>query len=663
MGRLHLTFMVLLFITLNLSAQRDFVRWNLAADGGISWIVKPNDVHSDNIEMSGRQISAIVTYGIDSNKTLILKKQLVFPMLRTIPNNTHASFSRKFDSKSQPVITVNGTVLKETPVSFHHKGIVSISSNTNTPLKVTRTLFPSADKAAYIEIYQLKNGTTSMVPVEISHDVPDFHTKPEEGVYGEYVVSVQCSKKGRFSIAPDGELEFAVTFSARKINEEPYAWSAPWELAKRGEMVLGILNNLVLETPNDTINREFAFAKIRGTESIYDTKGGLMHGPGGGSYYAAIWANDQAEYINPFFPFLGNINGNESAMNAYRHFARFMNPEFIPIPSSIISEGVDTWHGAKDRGDQAMIAYGASRFALAFGDRNAALELWPLIEWCLEYLERKKSPEGVIFSDSDELENRFESGDYNLATNSLAYGGLIGASHLAEELGRTDEAIRYKNRAAELSKAIEKYFGSKVQGFNTYRYYDGNIKLRAWICYPLNMGLFERKAETMKALFSDFLWTRDGILSESGSKTFWDRSTLHAFKGLFAAGATDQAMPNFMYYSAKRLLGDHVPYPVEAWPEGNQRHLAAESGLYCRVVTEGLFGIESVGFRSFTLNPRLPAGWNSMKLTGIRAFQSNFDILVSRKGKNARIEVVQAGKIIFDKKWDQQSKLTITLNN
>ena len=29
-----------------------------------------------------------------------------------------------------------------------------------------------------------------------------------------------------------------------------------------------------------------------------------MHGPGGESYYAAIWANDQAEYINPFFPYL-----------------------------------------------------------------------------------------------------------------------------------------------------------------------------------------------------------------------------------------------------------------------------------------------------------------------------------------------------------------------
>lgn len=61
-----------------------------------------------------------------------------------------------------------------------------------------------------------------------------------------------------------------------------------------------------------------------------------MHGPGGEAYYAAIWANDQAEYINPFFPFLGYGIGNESALNSFRHFARYMNPEYTPIPSSII---------------------------------------------------------------------------------------------------------------------------------------------------------------------------------------------------------------------------------------------------------------------------------------------------------------------------------------
>ena len=661
MNRIKLTLLIIIFSTLMSQAQRDFVRWNLAADGGISWQVKPGETHSDHIEMSGKQISSIVTYGVDGEK-LILKKQLIFPMLRKFPNKTGSHLASNFDEQSLPKILVNGAEMKETPVSFHHKGVVEIQSRTNTPLIVTRLAFPSVDKAAYIEIYYLKNTSVNALSVEIQHEVPEIHTKPEEGIYGEYIVSVQSSKTGNFKIRAGGELEFALVYSARKANDEKYAFSASYELAKRRQMIASILNDLVLETPNDTINREFAFAKIRGTESIYDTKGGLMHGPGGGAYYAAIWANDQAEYINPFFPFLGNIYGNESAMNAFRHFARFMNPEYKPIPSSIISEGVGTWHGAKDRGDQAMIAYGASRFALAYGDKNAANELWPLIEWCLEYLERKKSPDGVIFSDSDELENRFENGDYNLATNSLAYGGLVGASYLATELGKPELASLYRNRADELRKAIEKYFGAKVQGFDTYQYYLGNTKLRAWICYPLNMGIFDRKDETMKALFSDFLWTRDGILTESGTKTFWDRSTLHAFKGLFAAGAASQAMKYFNYYSAKRLLGDHVPYPVEAWPEGNQRHLSAESGLYCRTVTEGLLGIQPVGFRSFTMNPRLPEGWNFMKLKKIKAFQSEFDIEVYRKGSNARVLVVQSGKIIYDKKWDQKSKLTINLN-
>src|SRR6185503_19673879 len=99
------------------------------------------------------------------------------------------------------------------------------------------------------------------------------------------------------------------------------------------------------------LDKAFAFAKVRATESIFATKGGLMHGPGGGAYYAAIWANDQAEYANPFFAMLADAPARESALNACRHFARFMNPEFKPIPSSIIAEGADVWQGAKDRGD------------------------------------------------------------------------------------------------------------------------------------------------------------------------------------------------------------------------------------------------------------------------------------------------------------------------
>jgi cellobiose phosphorylase len=99
-------------------------------------------------------------------------------------------------------------------------------------------------------------------------------------------------------------------------------------------------------------------------------------------------------------------------------------------------------------------------------------------------------------------------------------------------------------------------------------------------------------------------------------------------------------------YSTRRLLGEHVPYPVEAWPEGNQRHLAAESALYCRIFTEGLFGIRPSGLRSFTATPRLPRNWERMALCGVHAFESVFDLVVTRAGTQLRIDTVRDGKTI-----------------
>jgi hypothetical protein len=386
-----------------------------------------------------------------------------------------------------------------------------------------------------------------------------------------------------------------------------------------------------------------------------------MHGPGGGSYYAAIWANDQAEYVGPFFPFLGNSEGNESARNCYRLFSNYMNPEYRPIPSSIVAEGAGVWKGAGDRGDQAMIAYGASRFALAYADPVEARRLWPLITWCLEYLKRKQTAQGVISSSSDELEGRFPAGKVNLSTNVLTYGALVSAARLATTLDKASEADSFLQQAHQLKAHIEQYFGASVQGFDTYRYYDGNTTLRSWICLPLVMGIFDRKEQTIRALLSHYLWTKNGILTASGSETFWDRSTLYAFRGLFYAGATDTSLKYFTYYSAMRLLGEHVPYAVEAWPEGDQRHLSAESALYCRAVTEGLFGIEPTGFNTFTISPRLPKNWDHMSLEHIRAFQRDFTIRVFRSGKKERILVAMNGRPdkIYD--WDGIAPLTIIL--
>ena len=626
-------------------------RWTLAPDGGILWAVPQGAVHHDHIEMSGRKVSFILNYGVEANGHLSLQRQIVFPLLRTIPNDTHASLIYTFGEDAMPRLLIEGReATGETTVSIHHKGIMTVQSTYDRPSKVslTRTLFPSTTGQFVLERLTLKNETNTPVKVELERTAKTARTNPARGVYGEYVIESKTLDAGERGLSAGERTTFTVAFTGRKASEpEPTIDPAAEESARR-RLVAGYLSQLVLETPDPVLNTAFGFAKIRTTESIYETKGGLMHGPGGGSYYAAIWANDQAEYADPFFPFLGDPAGNESAINSFRLFAKYMNPEYKPIPSSIIAEGTSYWNGAGDRGDMAMIAYGSARFALAYGDRKTAEELWPLIEWSLEFCNRKVNKDGVVASDSDELEGRFPAGKANLNTSSLYYDALNSAAMLGRDLGR-DKALldKYVDRAKRIRAAIGSYFGANVEGFDTYRYYDGNSVLRAWICTPLAMGIFDRSKGTVEALFSPRLWTPDGLASQAGDKTFWDRATLYALRGVLAAGETQRAIPFLSYYSKRRLLGDHVPYPVEAWPEGGQRHLAAESALYCRVYTEGLFGIRPAGLRAFTLTPRLPAGWPEMRLKNVRAFGQSFDIRVKREGEKRRVEVVSGNKTVF----------------
>lgn len=623
-------------------------RWSLAPDGGIAWDVKPGEAHQDQIEMSGRQVSVIVTYGVRKDGTPYAGHQLVFPSLRTVPNDTHASLSYTFAAEAAPRYFVNGRPVRgEVTNRMHHLGLLTMESaiGRQQDVAVTQTIFPSTRRPAAFHTYTFTNKSARPVTVELEETRQVVTTAAARGVDGSFLISAQTLDAGVRTLEPGANTTFSVVFTARRAADPEPKFDVPAELRERRALVAGFLSKLQLETPDPVLNTAFAFAKIRTTESIYDTVGGLMHGPGGGAYYAAIWANDQAEYANPFFPFLGDAAGNESALNAFRHFARYMNPEYKPIPSSIIAGGLSFWNGAGDRGDMAMIAYGAARFALANGDEKTARELWPLIEWCLEYCKRKVTPAGVVASDSDELEGRFPAGKANLSTSSLYYDALLSASLLGKQLGQPAVQLgEYAERAKAVRAAMESYFGAEVSGFHTYRYYDGNTVLRSWICIPLAMGIMDRAQGTIDALFSPTLWTVNGLATQAGDKTFWDRSTLYALRGVLAAGATEKAMEFLSYYSRLRLLGDHVPYPVEAWPEGNQRHLAAESALYCRIFTEGLFGIRPTGLHSFSVTPRLPKDWPEMKLKGVQAFGRPFDLAVTRQGAQLKVVVTPAGQ-------------------
>lgn len=615
-------------------------RWSLSSAGsGIVMIPDGTEV-SDHIEMSGQMVSFVLRWRISSEGGYSASRSLVFPMLRTVPNNTHASLMHKVELDVMSHVLADGKPLggeKVTQVEID--GFLRTTgrfADGGRDLEVRRTVFPSVEKPLVAEEYVLTNAGGTDVTVVVPEYSETFTTDPSRGVTGSYVIESSLTGCGRKVLKPGESLTFGAVFQGYRSGEAPLPVDVSDELAARERLVRQFDSNLVLSTPDPVMDREFRFAKIRAAESIYRTAGGFLHGPGGESYYAAIWANDQAEYVNPFFPFLGYAVGNESAVNSYRHFARFMNDRYEPIPSSIIAEGKDIWNGAGDRGDAAMIAHGASRYALASGSREEAELLWPLISWCLEYCNRKITPDGVVASDSDELEGRFPSGKANLCTSTLYYDALISADRLAAELGVGND---YLARAERLASAIEKYFGAEMGPYHTYRYYDGNDLLRSWICMPLIVGLTERAEGTIAALTSDKLMTEDGLLTQEGSDTFWDRSTLYSIRGIYIAGDTRTATGFLGAYSRRRLLGNHVPYPIEAWPEGGQRHLSAESGLYCRAIIEGMFGLRPTGLRSFDLTPRLAEGWDRMSLNHVRAFGSDFDIEVVRSGRKVKVTV------------------------
>ncbi len=651
-----------------LSAQN---RWKIDSNREITWIAdeKPHP-HTDFIESSGSFISVISYYGIDENGHFNLSRKCVWPMLRIVPNDTHSSFIREFDVDITKLININGNrgfdrrSIKDSKLdSIQLKGYIEVFSTLEGQITMTSTYFPSTDKPVWCEKYTLTNISQKTIMIDIPQLNIENISNAAEGVDGSYYTIINTIGSGSYALEPAKTLSFGVDIQAKKAEQEYLQIDIDEELAAREAYLSGVSNNLVLKTPDSVLNTMFAFAKVRAAESIFRTSGGLMHSPGGGNYYAAIWANDQAEYANPFFPFLGNKNGNEAALNSYRHFARFVNDEYKSIPSSIIAEGKDIWAGAGDRGDAAMIAYGASRFALESGDKEIAKELFPLIKWCLEYSRRKINSDGVVTSRSDELEGRFPSGDANLCTSSLYYDALISTSLLAKELGFPKSVwARYQKQSVAVRKAINTYFGATVEGFDTYAYYKGNNVLRAWICMPLSVGIYDRAKGTIDALFSDRLWTADGLATQAGEVTFWDRSTLYALRGICLTGDTERALAYLKKYSNRRLLGDHVPYAVEAFPEGNQAHLSAESALYCRVFIEGLFGIRPIGLKSFSLTPHLPKEWDTMSLGNIRAFDSDFSVDVTRKGDKIEVVVTDVfGKAIVTKLINENETINVIL--
>lgn len=640
--------------------------WQNNSSHGIIWnLNKTNYPHEDNIEMSGKKVSAIIYYDVNKDKEVKINREIIYPQLRTIEDDWkkyRAYHKLTYSNEIEPTITMEGfnlifkqidSVKIDGKLTFYHTPVEGIV--------LKRTLFPSMNERLFVENWELTN--TKDKAKELKIDETNI-TAEITGYKGKYTTHVYNDAKKQVNLKPKAPYNFTLYFSAAIDNEPIIGFRFKEIEEERDTFLKNIKENLVLETSNTVIDQLFYFSKIRASESIFESKMGLVHSPGGGNYYTGIWANDQIEYSGPFFPFLGYDTGIEAAKNAYLMFLKNIPKDFTPICYAFEIDG-ELPNCGKDRGDAAMIAYGASQFLLRYADKDFARKIWPLIEWSINYCHKMMNAEGVVLSETDEMEGRISTGEANLSTNSLYYGGLKNASYLAKELGYDSLSTLYLKRSIKLSDSIENYFGYEIEDLNTYRYFKGNTHLRHWICLPLVMGIEKRAKETATALLEK-LWTLNGVLVELNSDSrkspvFWDRATLYALRGTFKAGFFDKSLEKLEEYSKKRLLGDHVPYAVEAYPENNMKHLSSESALYCRLIIEGILSFEQTGFNSFSIKPQLSAKLSKLNLSNLHIGNNNVSIKLHLIGDEIETKIYLNKVEIINKRIKIGQKVIIEI--
>ena len=586
----------------------------------------------DHIETSNQFSSLILSYGGDENGMFYHTYHVVFPTFRKKVNDTRGSFSINVVDPITFIVNhqeVKDEILKRICINK----MIQIETLLNDIL--IQRCFICGDTPSCITKIELTNLKEEEQVITLKTFTEDFNVSKNDVFDRPYYVHVSLIQKDieeknvTLLLKPHQKKTIYLCIACDYIHEFTICNPSLCFINKEKE-VESFLNTYKVTCNYPTIDAMAKLSKIRTFESIFKTKNGWMHSPGGGQYYAAIWCNDQCEYAMPFFSYNNIDKANFATYNCFKMFQKYMFTS-TPLVSSIIAEGIDYWNGAKDRGDAAMYLYGVTQYLLIQGDKKLAKEFIDAIQWCIDYSFSKMNSFGVIDSDADELENRFESGNCNLATNSIFYQGLINASALFDELKIQND---YFTKAETLKENINQYFYKDGKCL----YCKEETHLRAHVVYPLIMDIYEHVDDIIKVLLHPSIYTHNGFKIIDNCDTYWDRITLMAIRGLFNADKADLAFDILFKYCEQRMLYHHVPYAIEAYPEGNQAHLSAESALFERIFLEGILGFKPLSFTTFKLHLSIPQKLRTFSIENITYNHINFDILITRL-KNNEYEV------------------------
>jgi len=622
------------------------------------------------LEMDGQAVSARISYGVDKFGRLRVYRYILFPPF-AIDDYKFLSCGYELNYK----ITVNGRKTNEKFTSNNVRGMLTLASgDKDKGVRIIRVLYPSYDKSAFYEEITVVNTSKREKNIKIEN-LANQYVSELDGKYGVYKInsglargdfdSAELSENMEIRLGSGESYKATMVYAASmysangnhnaNVDYESVSGNITAEYNGRKAFVDEMFEAVTVVTPYKEMDAMFSHAMLRQNECIYRTKAGYMQSPaGGGGFYNAMWTNDQCEYFAPFAAYSGYELAYSASVNCFRMFGERMDMREIPfaerkaLQTSINGEGDSGWWYAGDRGDGAMYAYGALKFVLSGGDIDLARELYPYINWALDFSLARKNAAGVIKSDSDELEGRFPSGEANLSTSCLVLDALHYGAILAGELDDSTRAVYYQAEYTALRKNIIDYFSSEVEGYKTYRYYDGSNVLRSWICMPLNAGIYDRAEATLNALFSERMLKYNSIKTISTDNTIWDRAALFTFKGGYKSDLSNLTTPYFLAYTRERVIGNHGPYPYEAYPEGKRSQLSTESTLYCRVFTEGILGLNETGLGRYSFTPALSPDMSFITVGSITLNGQRYTVEAALNGSTVSLKIFLGNVIILN---------------
>ena len=148
---------ILLCVSVMIGVAATAATWQMADDGSIVLSGDKLAGYSDHVEMSGKRVSVVLRYAVQKDGSLTVNKGMVWPMLRTVPNNTHASLMRRVAWDLMDELVINNYRATHDRVELISlKGTLRAESRWGDAA-VVREWFPSTEQPAVMELMTVKN--------------------------------------------------------------------------------------------------------------------------------------------------------------------------------------------------------------------------------------------------------------------------------------------------------------------------------------------------------------------------------------------------------------------------------------------------------------------------------------------------------------------------